>query len=50
MESTISPLNIGAIKLDKFFSRFWDDFLNNEIPIILEHDPNPIGVVIIEIL
>jgi hypothetical protein len=50
MEGTITTLNISPVKLDKFFRRFWDDFLNHEITTIGKHDPDSVRVVVIEIL
>jgi hypothetical protein len=49
MKRTIPTLNVGTIKLDELFRIFGDDFLNNEITIIGEHNPDTIRIEIIKI-
>jgi hypothetical protein len=49
MESTIPTLNISPVKLDELIGIFRDDFFNNEIATIGEHNPDPIRIGIIKI-
>jgi hypothetical protein len=49
MKSTIPTLNVSPIKLDELIRIFWDDFLNDEIATIGEHNPDTIGIKVIKI-
>jgi hypothetical protein len=49
MKRTIPTLNVSPIKLDELIRIFGDDFLNDEITTIGEHNPDTIGIEIIEI-
>jgi hypothetical protein len=49
MESTIPTLNIGTIKLDELIRIFGDDFLNDQLPMMGKHHPDPILIVRVEI-